>query len=124
MVVYNDTALLFKVHPTLDFFDLRMETWSSFETTYSPTAADIATGVEGGWSYPSWAVRKWRCNDMLYAFGGSHAKTRMDINLFMALDLHASGAGLRALCTSRSTATTRSQVRASDPRVEDDSAAL
>ncbi|KAJ7184884.1 hypothetical protein C8R46DRAFT_938859 [Mycena filopes] len=90
MLVHNDTAILFTGRPTVDVFDLKTETWSSFSTTYTPTAADIQAGVKDGWPYP-----KQICQDAtmqiahnkLYVFGGDHGTTSIGCNLFMELDL-------------------------------------
>ncbi|KAF8210879.1 hypothetical protein K438DRAFT_1710364 [Mycena galopus ATCC 62051] len=90
MLVHRDTAILFTGRPTVDTFDLRSETWGSFETTYAATAADIQAGVVGGWPYPGMY-----CGDAtmqildnkLYVFGGHHRTTSMGCNLFMVLDL-------------------------------------
>ncbi|KAJ7098521.1 hypothetical protein B0H15DRAFT_580440 [Mycena belliarum] len=90
MLVHNDTALLFTGRPTIGVFDLASETWSSFETTYAATAADVRAGVTDGWPYPGR-----HCADAttqivdgtLYVFGGAHSGTIMGCNLFMALDL-------------------------------------
>ncbi|KAJ7438944.1 hypothetical protein B0H11DRAFT_2293635 [Mycena galericulata] len=90
MLVHNDRAILFTGRPTVDVFNLKTETWGSFQTTFSPTSADIAAGVVDGWPYPG----KKCCdttmqilNDKLYVFGGSHETTRMGCNLLMELDL-------------------------------------
>ncbi|KAF7371251.1 hypothetical protein MSAN_00760900 [Mycena sanguinolenta] len=90
MLVYRDQAIIFTGRPTVDTFDLRSETWSSFQTTYVATPADIEAGVIGGWPYPGM-----RCadatmkivDDKLYVFGGHHRTTSMGSNLFMVLDL-------------------------------------
>ncbi|KAJ7121555.1 hypothetical protein C8R44DRAFT_981641 [Mycena epipterygia] len=89
-VVYNDTAILFTGRPSVDVFDLKTETWSTFHTTYTPTPADIAAGVVGGWPYPG----KSSCDNTIqilgnkiYVFGGGHNTTRMGCNLFMELNL-------------------------------------
>ncbi|KAJ7097492.1 hypothetical protein C8R43DRAFT_1048951 [Mycena crocata] len=90
MLVHNDTALLFTGRPTVDVFDLRAETWGSFETTYEPTAADLHAGVVGGWTYPGRAccdTTMQIVRDKLYVFGGSHGTTSMGCNLFTELDL-------------------------------------
>lgn len=90
MLLYNDTALLFTGRPTVDVFDLSSKTWSSFETTYSPTAADISAGVVDGWPYPGKILADATMqivNDKLYVFGGGHHTTAMGCNLFMELDL-------------------------------------
>ncbi|KAJ7764247.1 hypothetical protein B0H16DRAFT_1718189 [Mycena metata] len=78
--------------PTIDVFDLVTESWASFRTTYTPTAADIQAGVTDGWPYP-----RQLCNDatiqiahnkiMMYIFGGDHGTTSVGCNLFMELDL-------------------------------------
>ncbi|KAJ7895306.1 hypothetical protein B0H13DRAFT_2524055 [Mycena leptocephala] len=47
MVVHNDTAILFTGRPAVDVFDLKSETWSSLQTTYSATPANIAAGILG-----------------------------------------------------------------------------
>ncbi|KAF7341354.1 hypothetical protein MVEN_01871900 [Mycena venus] len=74
MLVYNNTAILFTGRPTVDVFDLAKESWTSFKTTYSPTASDVQAGVPAnGWPYP-----KQLCSDAtmqivynkLYVFGG------------------------------------------------------
>ncbi|KAJ7911339.1 hypothetical protein B0H13DRAFT_2009921 [Mycena leptocephala] len=90
MIVHNNTAILFTGRPTVDVFDLVHETWTSFKTTYSPTAADIQAGVQNGWPYP-----RELCSDStmqiahnkLYVFGGEHGTTSVGCNLFMELDL-------------------------------------
>ncbi|KAJ6450126.1 hypothetical protein C8R47DRAFT_1171203 [Mycena vitilis] len=90
MLVYNDTALLFTGRPTLDVFDLKTESWGSVYTTYSPTPADLAAGVSGGWPYPgnsSCDAMMQVIGDKLYVFGGTHRTTQMGCNLFMELDL-------------------------------------
>jgi hypothetical protein len=90
MAVHGDTAVLFTGRPTIDVFDLNTETWSSFETTYTATAADIAAGVIGGWPYPGRSSSDSAMqilDSKLYVFGGGHGKTQMGCNLFMELDL-------------------------------------
>ncbi|KAJ6549863.1 hypothetical protein B0H19DRAFT_1159907 [Mycena capillaripes] len=90
MLVHNNTAILFTGRPTVDVFDLQKETWASFRTTYSPTAADVQAGVKNDWPYP-----KQLCSDStmqivhnkLYVFGGQHGTTSVGCNLFMELDL-------------------------------------
>ncbi|KAJ7032600.1 hypothetical protein C8F04DRAFT_1107341 [Mycena alexandri] len=90
MLVHNDTAILFTGGPTVDVLDLVTETWTSFRTTYTPTAADIQAGVKDGWPYP-----RELCNDAtiqiahnkMYVFGGDHGTTSVVCNLFMELDL-------------------------------------
>ncbi|KAJ7105881.1 hypothetical protein C8R44DRAFT_681315 [Mycena epipterygia] len=90
MLVHNNNAILFTGRPTIDVFDLANETWTSFRTTYSPTAADIQACVQDGWPYP-----RQMCSDAtiqiahnkLYVFGGAHATTSIGCNLFMELDL-------------------------------------
>ncbi|KAJ7677565.1 hypothetical protein B0H17DRAFT_1236319 [Mycena rosella] len=89
-VVHTDIALLFVRRPSIDFFDLKAETWGCFETTYAPTPEDLAAGVIGGWPYPGMSCMDATMqivNNTLYVFGGSHSKTRLGCNLFMALDL-------------------------------------
>ncbi|KAJ7454308.1 hypothetical protein B0H11DRAFT_2287954 [Mycena galericulata] len=90
IVVHENIAIFFNGRPSVEFFDLKAEKWGSFETTYTPTAADVEAGVLRGWPYPVWT-----CQDAalqivdgtLYVFGGGHGETRMGCNLFMALDL-------------------------------------
>ncbi|KAJ6472022.1 hypothetical protein C8R45DRAFT_1013780 [Mycena sanguinolenta] len=90
MLVYRDQAIIFTGRPTVDTFDLRSETWGSFQTTYTATPADMEAGVVGEWPYPGM-----RCadatmqivDDKLYVFGGHHNTTNMGSNLFMVLDL-------------------------------------
>ncbi|KAJ7868710.1 hypothetical protein B0H13DRAFT_2351282 [Mycena leptocephala] len=60
MVVHNDTAILFTGRPAVDVFDLKSETWSLSQTTYSATPADIAAGILG---------------DKLYIFGGTRLQS-------------------------------------------------
>ncbi|KAJ7776232.1 hypothetical protein B0H16DRAFT_1407244 [Mycena metata] len=90
MLLHNDTAILFTGRPTVDVFDLKTETWSTFMTTYTPTAADKAAGITNNWPYPGFMA----CDNMmqilngkLYVFGGAHQQTRMGCNLFMELNL-------------------------------------
>ncbi|KAJ7785074.1 hypothetical protein DFH07DRAFT_907713 [Mycena maculata] len=88
--VHNDKALLFTGRPTLDVFDLVQETWTTFKTTYSPTAEDKKAGVQDGWPYPSHKCSDHSMlivHDKLYLFGGSHGTTAIGCNLFMELDL-------------------------------------
>ncbi|KAF7342586.1 hypothetical protein MSAN_02015300 [Mycena sanguinolenta] len=92
MVVYNDTALLFTGRPDLDVFDLTSESWSTIPTTYAPTAADYAAGVDRprSWAWPvfmSYDSAMQLVGDKLYVFGGGHGTTVMGCNLFMVLDL-------------------------------------
>ncbi|KAJ7453764.1 hypothetical protein FB451DRAFT_1280750 [Mycena latifolia] len=90
MLTHNNAAILFTGRPAVDVFDLKTETWGSFQTTYTPTAADIAAGVKGGWPYPGGScmdATQQIVNNTLYVFGGSHSKTRLGCNLFMTLDL-------------------------------------
>ncbi|KAJ7687742.1 hypothetical protein B0H17DRAFT_1136098 [Mycena rosella] len=90
MLTHNDTALLFTGRPTIDLFDLANETWSSFDTTYSVTAADVRAGVVDGWPYPGRQLcdaTMQIVDGKLYVFGGAHATTLMGCNLFMELDL-------------------------------------
>ncbi|KAJ7220976.1 hypothetical protein C8J57DRAFT_1393484 [Mycena rebaudengoi] len=90
MHVYNATALLFTGRPTVDVFDLVAENWTSFETTFSPTPADLEAGVVDDWPYPrkqSWDATTLIVNDKLYIFGGAHGSSIMGCNLFMELDL-------------------------------------
>ncbi|KAJ7114948.1 hypothetical protein C8R44DRAFT_710014 [Mycena epipterygia] len=90
MLVHHDTAILFTGRPAVDVFDLKAEKWTSFLTTYVPTAADIHAGVVGGWPYPGNVLSDATMqilDEKLYVFGGSHRTTRMGCNLFMELDL-------------------------------------
>ncbi|KAJ7429808.1 hypothetical protein B0H11DRAFT_572618 [Mycena galericulata] len=90
MIVYNDTALLFTGRPTVDVFNLTTETWSSFNTSYSPTSDDVEAGIVNGWPYPGKVIydsTQQIIKDKLYVFGGSHGTTDMGCNLFMELDL-------------------------------------
>ncbi|KAJ7204122.1 hypothetical protein GGX14DRAFT_551752 [Mycena pura] len=90
MVVHNNTTVLFTGRSTIDVFNLVTEKWTSFETTYVPTAADIAAGVQNSWPYPKERLSDAAmqiANDKLYVFGGSHGTTSMGCNLFMELDL-------------------------------------
>jgi hypothetical protein len=90
MIVHNNTAILFTGRPTVDVFDLVHETWTSFKTTYSPTAADIEAGVQNGWPYPRELCSDSTmqiAHDKLYVFGGEHGTTSVGCNLFMELDL-------------------------------------
>ncbi|KAJ7908501.1 hypothetical protein B0H13DRAFT_2016515 [Mycena leptocephala] len=90
MLVHNDSALLFTGRRTVDLFNLASETWSSFQTMYTPTSADIEAGIVDGWPYPGR-----ECCDAtmvissskLYVFGGEHGRSIMGCNLFMELDL-------------------------------------
>ncbi|KAJ7858345.1 hypothetical protein B0H14DRAFT_2749011 [Mycena olivaceomarginata] len=90
----NSTVLLFTGRPTIDVFDLASETWSSapLHTTYTPTAADVEAGITDSWPWPG----KVSCDatvvfsasqNTVYVFGGSHARSIMGCDLFMALDL-------------------------------------
>ncbi|KAF7371291.1 hypothetical protein MSAN_00765000 [Mycena sanguinolenta] len=90
MLVYRDQALIITGRPTVDTFDLRSETWSSFQTTYAATPTDIEAGVVGGWPYPGMGCADATMqivDDKLYVFGGHHRTTSMGSNLFMVLDL-------------------------------------
>ncbi|KAJ7200490.1 hypothetical protein B0H12DRAFT_1164427 [Mycena haematopus] len=90
MLVYRDKAILFTGRPTVDTFDLRSETWGSFQTTYSSTPGDIEAGVVDNWPYPGKICTDATMqilNDKLYVFGGHHRTTNMGSNLFMELDL-------------------------------------
>jgi hypothetical protein len=89
-VVHRDKALLFTGRPLIDVFDLAKEKWSSFETTYSPTEADIEAGVVSDWPYPNEKLSDTTMQIVkgkLYVFGGAHATTSIGCNLFMVLDL-------------------------------------
>ncbi|KAJ7110897.1 hypothetical protein C8R44DRAFT_742672 [Mycena epipterygia] len=90
MLVHNNTAILFTGRPTIDVFDLATETWMSFQTTYSATAADIAAGIKDGWPYPGQLcidATMQIAHGKLYVFGGEHKTTSIGCNLFMELDL-------------------------------------
>ncbi|KAJ7088234.1 hypothetical protein C8R43DRAFT_298122 [Mycena crocata] len=90
MLLHNNTAILFTGRPTVDVFDLQSETWSSFLTTYTPTAEDIQAGVQSGWPYPANQLEDATmqiAHGKLYVFGGSHGTTVVGCNLFMELDL-------------------------------------
>ncbi|KAG5651275.1 hypothetical protein H0H81_009241, partial [Sphagnurus paluster] len=90
MVVHNDRALLVTGRKQVDFFDLKTETWGSFATTYAPTRADTAAGVNGGWPWPGQRLAdaaQQIAGDKLYVFGGTHRDTNIGCNLFMELDL-------------------------------------
>ncbi|KAJ7615830.1 hypothetical protein FB45DRAFT_801455 [Roridomyces roridus] len=90
ILVYKNQALLFTGRPAVDVFDLVKEKWTTLETTYSPTEADIAAGVKGGWPYPDNNLSDAAMQivgDKMYVFGGSHGTTLVGCNLFMELDL-------------------------------------
>ncbi|KAJ7347011.1 hypothetical protein DFH08DRAFT_745755 [Mycena albidolilacea] len=90
MLVHRDTIILFTGRPTVDTFDLRSETWGSFQTTYSSTTADVQAGVIDSWPYPGRILADATMqilNNKLYVFGGHHRTTTMGSNLFMELDL-------------------------------------
>ncbi|KAJ7141748.1 hypothetical protein C8R43DRAFT_587530 [Mycena crocata] len=90
MVLHKKTAILFTGRPTVDVFNLSSERWTSFQTTYTPTAADIQAGVQDGWPYPNTILSDATmqiAHGKLYVFGGSHATTAVGCNLFMELDL-------------------------------------
>ncbi|KAJ7077529.1 hypothetical protein B0H15DRAFT_924949 [Mycena belliarum] len=90
ILVHNDTALLFTGRAAVDVLDLKTEKWSSFTTTYVPTAADRAAGVVGSWPYPGHTLADATMQIVggkLYVFGGAHRTTSMGCNLFMQLDL-------------------------------------
>ncbi|KAF7341690.1 hypothetical protein MSAN_02067400 [Mycena sanguinolenta] len=92
MIVRNDTTLLFTGRPTLDVFNLTTETWTTLNTTYSATSADVDAGIVDGWPWPGKVL--FNCTvvfsktlDKLYVFGGQHGRSKMGCNLFMELDL-------------------------------------
>ncbi|KAG5638213.1 hypothetical protein H0H81_001214 [Sphagnurus paluster] len=92
MKVYKDKAYMFTGLQEISVFDLNAQEWTTVHSTYKPTNADIAAGVETGrkWPYIFWNSQRSTqeiVGDKLYVFGGTHGKTVMGCNLFMVLDL-------------------------------------
>ncbi|TFK63782.1 hypothetical protein BDN72DRAFT_802956 [Pluteus cervinus] len=93
MLVKGDRAYLFTGRPEVDYFDLVSNAWGSFQTTYTATDEDIRCGItklNSKWPYPGnycTDATMQIINNKLYVFGGTHGKTNIGCNLFMALDL-------------------------------------
>jgi len=83
-VVYDDKAYLFNGKDTLDYFDLRIETWGSVLTS------SLAKAIGSKHRLPLYTFKRSAqqlVGHHLYVFGGSHITCAIGCNIFLRLDL-------------------------------------
>ena len=83
-VIYNDKAYLFTGQDTLDYFDLRSETWGSVLTS---SLAKVTGSKHRLPLYSFQPSTQQLVGRHLYVFGGSHVSCAIGCNIFLQLDL-------------------------------------